>query len=222
MSQEGKKKSNILGSIITAIVISAVFISLFLWYSHSEKVVEQANAIQDCKIAGHSRLSSQGIIPKETRFETVKSNCETIENRIHVILDNYNAKWFPVYVTGHLVTDCGDYSTGCVTSRHTGIAKSLPGIIPPVMTISYTADYDFGLEHTVTHEYVHTLTSGKEGEYLEANPQIWGGVDPLEGVADCGINYFMPGEFKGGSYMGECTTEQTEIANAVIEDTLIK
>lgn len=219
---ETKRKSNVLGAIGIALVISIVCSILGLWYWHNDKRVTQENAIQECQIRGYGQMDEMGLLKNGQDKNYVVNNCNTLEDRIHGILDGYNAKWFPVFITGNLVTDCGELSTGCVTSYHNGIGSLFHDSIPPVMTISYTADYDLGLEHTVTHEYIHTLTNKAEGEWLMSNSNgLWGGIDPLEGVADCGISYFMPNTQTGGSYMSSCSPEQTEIAKKVITDTLV-
>lgn len=80
---------------------------------------------------------------------------------------------------------------------------------------------DAPLKSVVAHEYIHTLTSYEEAEWLRANVAV-PGVSPLEVVADCGVSYFVaPGsDDYAMHYMGNigCTPELTAVAGKVIYD----
>lgn len=211
---KGIWQSFLVGTILSLVtLVPAVSVTKFSANIGEDKTIEK------CKTEGYVKLVDAGVVsPDKITPDEVRNNCETIKDRVNTLLTKYSngTNDFPVYITDYEVSFCGDNSLGCVSSIY-----KLNDNINPVMSISYSADYYYTLEHTVAHEYVHVLTSAAERKILNEDPALWDYEEPAEGVADCGISYFT-GEFNGGSYMGECTPEQTRIAVAVIEDTLVK
>lgn len=217
--------TGLVGGTILAIILGALFLVGKTW----NNIVVENQALKDCKsVERYENLAYGGYIdPTVVSHANVINNCNTIKDRTKALLKQWGAKDnIQVYITGELTTFCGELTVGCVETMY-DINENLP----PIMSISYTADYYTTLEDIVAHELVHTLVSPEELKKLNANPQVWttqgftadgtlGTIlaEPAEAVADCGIYYFLDIEQFPGSYMYECSPEQLEIAAAVIEN----
>lgn len=231
MSKEKKSlPKQILSGLTGGVVMSLLAVVIMGTGITVNSNIIESNALKDCETPQtYNNLIEYGLIdPAVTSPETVKDNCRTIKPRAKALLKKYGAdNNLPLFITGEFSSFCGEMTVGCV-QNHYGAHEALP----VVMSISFTADYYGGLEDTVAHEYVHVLTSAKETKKLKKDaPEKWTtltvlddgtvgleAIDPVEGVADCGRFYFTGEEPKAGSYMSECSQEQIEIANAVIED----
>lgn len=230
MSKEKKSlPKQILSGLTGGVIMSLLAVVIMGTGMTVNSNIIESNALKDCETPQvYNNMVEYALIdPAVTSPEMVKNNCRTIKDRVKGLLKQYGADDnLPVFITGELSSFCGEMTVGCVQNLY-----AVHEALPVVMSISFTADYYGSLEDTVAHEYVHVLTSAKELEKLNANPEIWStmsvlddgtvglvAVDPGEGVADCGRFYFTGEEPKAGSYMSECSPEQIEIANAVIED----
>lgn len=76
------------------------------------------------------------------------------------------------------------------------------------------------LKSVVAHEYVHTLTSQKEAEWITKHVHVKG-ILSAEVIADCGIPYFVDPNSPdySASYMGHgCTPYEIKVAGEVINN----
>lgn len=206
------------GIFTSSFILFSIFALLVLGASKAYANINTTTSINECKTSGYSKSIINGDIDstKMTKAE-YQAKCMTLQKDINELLNKYSDgnKDFPVYITGFDSTLCGEHTLGCVSNIY-----ALNENISPVMTIAYNASDELTLEHVIAHEYIHTLTSHAEAVKLDLMPDIWDGVDPSEGVADCGISYFTK-TLTQGTYIKECSQEQTMIAQAVIENSYI-
>lgn len=222
--KKGFFRSSFVGSVVGFILVTIIILG-----GKGYANIAENKAVQECKTNGYSELMTAGTIePSEISEAEFVNNCETIENRVQDILTEFGIEKgaFDVYITDSSNDILGDEANARVISF-----QNINENIDPIMNISYQADYEFTLRETVAHEYVHVLTSNAEREWLATHPGIWednsifavaGEMDPVEAAADCGSPYFTKHEHKDGAYKIACTPEQTKIAYAIIENTLVK
>ncbi len=217
--------------VINFIILFSIFTLLtpLAFTGYSKWTTSQA--VSDCSYSYTGLTTRYDGAEVNVSQEDFIDNCTTLEKRVRELLTSYgNTENFPIIITDELNTLCGEGTIGCVQS-----ADIFFGIIPPIMSISWSADYWDKLDLTVAHEYNHILLSTVEESKLNQNPEIWYNaksnfegvtykefITPAEGVADCGISHFTQRPFEQGSYMDSCTPEQVAIAESIINDTYVK
>lgn len=200
----------ILKSLRNIIVAVTILVAVALTAGITFAFTNQAQSIDNCVSTGYEneKYNRDASMTKEAFV----LKCQTIDARVRHILESYG-NTTPYFITDVNTTFCGEKTVGCVTFSGRGDVEVA------IMSISTNADYFISLEHTVTHEYVHTQTNSSERALIASHPEVWGNLEPLEAVADCGVSYFQP-QYNGGFYIPNCNQLQTEIAYKAITNTL--
>jgi hypothetical protein len=160
----------------------------------NQLIAEEEAKRDDARSLIHSEEAEQIIVDQE------------LYNTARIFLDNFGGKDVLLSVVS-VDTPCGEITgaAGCAL---------LDG--GPIWINSLAKEH---IAEIVAHEYVHTLTSYDELQWLNDHKDIWHGLEPSEGAADCGIKHFVVSEWT--SYVGICTPEQNEVSDKIITDTLV-
>lgn len=203
--------------ITSTFILWAIMATTIIFFGWSITIQNQRNFINECPEQTTELVEIGFIQPEELpQVEEEKSiKCITLPARARTYLDSIGGKGIPIYITDTNTTWCGEQSVGCTTTL------SRYGFRFDIITISTSVDYFLdGMENTIAHEYMHVLTTEKDKEWLNANKHLFPeGSDPVEIVADCGIEHFT-GVFTRGAYIAECSDELKAISKKIIDGTL--